>query len=673
MSCRTMPLIALSLILLTAATVRAADVDHLVWARRAFAKQSASVPFSFTYAGASSREFLSDWTASIEEDTSQPNTIVRTLTLIDPKTRLEVRAVVKIYTDTPAVDWTLYFTNRGDKPVPVLENVHALDVAVALDSKQAGVLHRLRGSTAGVTDWLPFDDALPVGKRIDFAPVDGRSSMGASPFFNVRAGDGGVITAIGWTGQWRAAIERNDAHVRISAGMQNLHLALEPGETIRSPRIVQLYWQGDDTDRAYNLFRRFMFAHVVPKTGGKTVVPPIAQLSTAFYETDGGTEQIVLDHLHSLRGLGFEYFWLDAYYGRDNFPTVGNYVFPLMRTFNTNRFPRGVKPIGEAAHRDGLKFLLWFEPERICPGTLMTKEHPEWVVLPPEGPWGMLNLAIPEAREQMTRYLNESIREYRINCLRIDNAVPYGRLWRQLDADPDRVGISEIRYAQGLYRALDDILAANPELFIDNCASGGQRIDLEMCARSIPLWRTDATIHPLLVKDYAQAAIQNQAISAGLNRYVPLSTSGQMGTSPYCFRSGFNGGIAFCEDCRPKDFPREELKAAIAEGKRIRKYFLGDFYCLSAVDVDPRHWCVMQYDRRDRGDGMILAFRRGQSPYAAFQCALKGVDPEAEYEVSVSRGYKPEPATRIKGADLAKLIVTVDNRPGSVLVEYRKK
>ena len=72
-----------------------------------------------------------------------------------------------------------------------------------------------------------------------------------------------------------------------------------------------------------------MFAHIVPKVNGKTVVPPIAQLSTAFYETDAGTEQIVLDHLRSLRGLGFEYFWLDAYYGRDNFPTVGNYVFPL--------------------------------------------------------------------------------------------------------------------------------------------------------------------------------------------------------------------------------------------------------------------------------------------------------------------------------------------------------
>ena len=127
MSRRTRPIIGL-LILLTAGTVRGADVDHLAWARRAFAAPSSSLPFSFTYGGASSRDFLADWKTEVEEDNSRPDTIVRTLTLSDPKTRLEVRAVAKIYTDTPAVDWTLYFTNRGDKPAPVLENVQAVDV-----------------------------------------------------------------------------------------------------------------------------------------------------------------------------------------------------------------------------------------------------------------------------------------------------------------------------------------------------------------------------------------------------------------------------------------------------------------------------------------------------------------------------------------------------------------
>ena len=62
-------------------------------------------------------------------------------------------------------------------------------------------------------------------------------------------------------------------------------------------------------------------------------------------------------------------------------------------------------------------------------------------------------------------------------------------------------------------------------------------------------------------------------MTAGLSRYVPFSTSGQMGATPYLFRSGFNAGISFGEDCRPAGYPLELLKQAIAEGKRIRKYY----------------------------------------------------------------------------------------------------
>ena len=79
-------------------------------------------------------------------------------------------------------------------------------------------------------------------------------------------------------------------------------------------------------------------------------------------------------------------------------------------------------------------------------------------------------------------------------------------------------------------------------------------------------------------------------MSLGLNRYVPFSTVGQMGATPYLFRSGFNGGIAFAEDCRPADYPRDLLRQAIAEGKRLRPYWFGDFYPLSDPTLDPAGW-----------------------------------------------------------------------------------
>jgi alpha-galactosidase len=353
---------------------------------------------------------------------------------------------------------------------------------------------------------------------------------------------------------------------------------------------------------------------------------------------------------------------------------MGNYGFPL-KIAESPTFPRGLKPISEAAHKEGMKFLVWFEPERVAPGTYLATKHPEWVISPSNDGSGLVNLGIPALREHLTKYLLAAIKEYGMDWLRIDyNLGPLG-YWQFLDKqDPNRVGMAEIRYVEGFYRLWDDLLAACPNLLIDNCASGGMRIDLETCSRSLALWRTDATIAPLLNAplNYEQAAMQNQAMTAGLNRYVPFHVSGQMGAAPYLFRSGFNAGIAFAEDCRPADYPRELLKQAIAEGKRVRKYYFGDFYMLSDVTLDEKGWCVMQYHRAKEGDGMIVAFRRPKSPYSAYAAELREIDPKAEYEVTRSVSYQPSAPTKMSGEALRRLKIDIDERPGSVIVEYRR-
>src|SRR5271157_6564807 len=94
------------------------------------------------------------------------------------------------------------------------------------------------------------------------------------------------------------------------------------------------------------------------------------------------------------------------------------------------------------------------------------------------GKQGLFNLGLPAAREYMTRYLEAVIKEYGLDCLRIDYNIDPGPFWKLLDArDPDRSGMAEIRYVEGLYKMWDEILQAFPHLYIDNCASGGRRID----------------------------------------------------------------------------------------------------------------------------------------------------------------------------------------------------
>jgi len=633
------------------------------------------LPFSFVYDGKHSSEFLCGWKRKVQEEEIDPTKRRRTLILADPNTGLEIRAVAIIYTDAPGVDWTLYFTNKGSEDTPILEQVKAVDVSITTSVGSNPTLHRLRGSSCAVEDWLPFDEPLSQGKRIDFAPAQGKSSLGACPFFNIEWGGGGVITAIGWSGQWCASVEHSKGGLlHLQAGMQDMHLSLHPGETIRNPRILQLYWHGNDACHAYNLFRRTMLNHIVPQVNGKTATPPIVHLSTSFYELNNSTESNVLSHLEPIKGLGFELFWLDAYWTRDGFPNgMGHYGFPLQRAEPPERFPGGLKPISDAAHKEGMGFLVWFEPERVAKDTHIVKEHPEWVISPNNDSSGLFNLGISEAREYMTRYLITVIKEYGLDCLRIDFNIGPLPFWQFLDQkDPNRVGMAEIRYVEGHYQMWDAILGTYPHLLIDNCASGGMRIDLETCSRSIPLWRTDATIAPLYNLDFNQAALQNQVMTAGLSRYVPFSASGQMGATPYLFRSGYNAGISFGEDCRPADYPRDLLTKGIAEGKHIRKYYFGNFYPLSEITTSAKYWCVMQYHRPAEQDGMIIAFRRHQSPYASFICNPDEIDPATNYEVTQAHTYEPSQPVIMKGAELQRFKAEIDDCPGSLVIEYKK-
>ena len=385
----------------------------------------------------------------------------------------------------------------------------------------------------------------------------------------------------------------------------------------------------------------------------------------------------MLSHLESIKGLGFEMFWLDAYWtGPNGFPdSMGNYSLPLERVEPADRFPHGLKAIGEAVERAGLGFVMWFEPERVASGTVIAREHPEWVMSPAgDGSW-LFNLGLPEARRYMTRYLNAAIQAYKLSCLRIDYNIDPLSYWQFMDAkDPQRTGMAEMRYIEGVYQMWDDLLAANPGLFIDDCASGGRRIDLETVSRAIPLWRSDNTCDMLDLKPetIVLAALKNQLMSDGLNRYVPFSTCGQMGATPYLFRSGFNAGISFCQDVRSEAYPRHLLHQGIAEGKRIRKYFFGNYYPLVESGIDPAGWTVLQYHRPGEQDGLLMAFRRDRSEQGACQLRLREIDPAARYTVKRYHSYELDETVNLLGSELQDLQVTIGEKPGSVLIEYSR-
>lgn len=93
---------------------------------------------------------------------------------------------------------------------------------------------------------------------------------------------------------------------------------------------------------------------------------------------------------------------------------------------------------------------------------------------------------------------------------------------------------------------------------------------------------------------------------------------------------------------------------------------------LTEVTISAKDWCVMQYHRPSEQDGMIIAFRRHESSYSGFDCALFEIDPQAKYQIIQSRSYKPSDPLVITGTELRNLNLEIKERPGSLIVEYRK-
>ena len=622
---------------------------------------SAVVPFSFTYGGKSSRDFLPSWKKTTAEIGTVNGRQKYSITYLDPATGLQVVCEVTRFVDYPATEWILYFRNTGKSDTPILENIRPLDLTIAATKDAPATFHYNRGSQSDPADFLPLDQPVAANSEINLAPNGGRSSDGVLPFFNLQWAGGGLTGAIGWSGQWALRLHRDaNGPLLLQSGQQLTHFKLHPEEQVRTPRILLTLWQGDDFLHGHNLFRRLMIAHYLPKRNGQLAIAPLTWNSWFSYDSGNGVnEENQLDWIARTAKTGMETYWLDAGWFEGGWPGGAGSWVP-----GAKQFPRGLKPIGDAAHKAGMPFVLWFEPERVTAVSITAKEHPQWVLHEGTGD-GLFNLGDPQARAWLTEYLSKCFSDWGVDIFRNDFNIDPLRFWRAADA-PDRQGITEIRYIEGLYQLWDDLVSRRPGLTIDNCASGGRRIDLETNSRSYPLWRSD---YPCNGKSNP---VPDQIETAGLSLYVPQHTAGAWTFDPYGFRSVATMGTSLCVDVRNKDLSLDAVKSAIGEVKELRPLYLGDYYPLFPINSDEKAWCGWQFDRPELGKGFVMAFRRSQSACAAVDLALRGLEPAAKYEVEFRKSYTVEKKQTMSGAELARLRLEINTMPGSMLIMYNK-
>src|ERR1700686_4986179 len=470
--------------------IKAADLDKPTgmrqdnpWLKEHLLNDKAQLPFSFAYDKQGSTALLKAWPRKTQTKQIDSDRTEHTVLWTDPKTGLQVRLETMEFANSPVVEWTTYFRNEGKADAPILEYVQALDVSFSVAGE--GIPTILFSKGWGVMDTYSLGKkSLNQLESFQISSESGGKTVETIPFFDITTKGRGLIGALGWPGKWAINFSRStEAAIALSAGMQTTHISLHPGEEIRTPQVLLLPWEGDDVD-AHNVLRRHILKYHTPQYDGKPVVLPVSHLGWGGMKTS--TSLKLIEQITKEK-IGFENFWMDAgWYGADR-PVDEFQVFGTEDWFlhagnwRVNEVPhpdgKGLRPISDAVHAKGMKFLLWFEPERAVVGTPLTIEHPEWFIgeeqtnfegsdARPLVKFRLFNFGNPAARQFMIDSMSDLITKEGIDIFRQDCNFALAPFWEQADKS-DRQGITQIRYAEGLLQFCDLLRQRHPELILD--------------------------------------------------------------------------------------------------------------------------------------------------------------------------------------------------------------
>ncbi len=619
-------------------------------------------PFSFRVGEQASDAWLRTCKREIETESLDECRIAHRMSFRDTSSGLSLAWVAIEYTDYPTLEWTVYLRNGGSEASALFADLQGLDALLPAEPPKDArvVLHHHVGSPCTQYDYRPLEMPLDSGRELSIATSGGRSSNSDWPYFHLDAGATGTLIAVGWPGQWATRWERGSQGVRVRAGQELTRFRLLPGESARTPLIALQFRAGAgaaERMRAQNVFRRWMWEHNLPRPGGSALGPQIAACSSHQYgemvRADEASQVLFIDRYLD-QGLKLDYWWMDAgWYPCGNWPETGTWEV------DRKRFPRGLRPITDHAHARGLRSIVWFEPERVAPGTWLDTQHPEWL-LGTEGGNRLLNLGHPEALAWLTEHVDGLIVSEGIDLYRQDFNIDPLPFWRAHDA-PDRQGMTEMAHVQGLLAFWDELRRRHPDLPIDTCASGGRRNDLEVLRRAVPLLRSDYIFEP----------VGQQCHTYGIASWLPFYGTGVISEDPYVVRSAFCPHLIACWDVRRDDLAYDTLRTLLGEWRAIAPSLLADYYPLTPYSFQNDVWMAFQFHRPETQEGAVLAFRRANCRDPSITLPLSALDDTGRYAI-LDLGAGSERVAL--GSELlgTGLTITLDGSPAAAVIAYTR-
>jgi len=580
--------------------------------------------------------------------------------LAQPDGPLRAEAFLRVEPAHRAADWRVELTNAGREDRTV-EAVYPMVVRFPRYDGPWRTLTALGGTTENFYPpraYRPAERVVFGGEIRIESHEAGRSSNRHLPLLLATAGPGddapGLFCGMEYSGEWFLTLRHVGNAPFLRGLLKTSGIVVAAGETLALPAVHVGFFDGG-LARGTNALRRYLRDRVCPPAKDPSAWPPVSYNHWTGIQNDFD-EALLRRQVARSADLGVEYWIHDASWFEGNFPAgVGNW-----RRADPAKYPRGLRPLADFVRAKGMKFGLWFEIERAEEGTWAIEKHRE-LFFPPRASWCgrsyHLDLSRPAAADWAVRTLSRWIDELELDWLKLDyniDPAPYFHA-----ADP--TGKVQLAYGRGLYRVLETLRTDHPRLVIENCASGGRRIDLGTLRRSDIHWISDHSFNPHISRymlcrfaRFIPSHLASSAVSvragAGDAGFGDLDALSRM-----CGAWSVSGDVAGWS----RRLTRRMRKWADAY-KRVRHLIGQDFRELLGPPATDRHWDAVQFAAPDAAEHLVLAYRMaGERGRACLP--LVGIDPAADY--TVTNLARPNRPRAIPGDRLARRGLAVTLKP----------
>jgi len=434
-----------------------------------------------------------------EESTKHGQRLV--CTHMDPNLHLRVESVYEAFNGVPIVRRFSRVTNEGSSPVGIdflsSAMLHGLGdgqkydrelrIHIAFNSWMSeGQWHTLRPSEMGFvenerTSWSEAR-AESVGswsteRYLPMAMVE-NLRLGLIWFWQIEHNGSWYWEISNVSARYNNA---DDVYAYLG-GPDDLHSAawknLKPGETYQTVPVAVGCVHGGFGE-AVEALTRYRRSSCVKAPGKNSRCPVIFNDYMNCLWGDP-TEAKELPLIAAAAKAGCEYFVIDAgWYAdlhEDWSQTLGAWQA------SSTRWPRGLKFVLDQIRQNGMIPGLWLEPEVAGAKSLLAQKPDNWFLIRHgKRVWKnsrfLLDFRNPDVRTYLDQVVARLVNDYGIGYIKMDYNVDS---LQGTELNADSLGQGLLEHNRALLSWLEGILNRHPDLIIENCGSGGGRMDYAM-------------------------------------------------------------------------------------------------------------------------------------------------------------------------------------------------